>query len=149
MFSAVGKRTAHNFGQRMDIICGVIAHLLQVVALEHIEHLNQRNATTTWRWHGDDAITTISSFNGCTLNCLVFFKVFVSNQTTALLHKSNKFVGSLTFIKSIATLVSDAFECFCQVALSPHFAGLVVTPVFLIHYFRGGWNSLPFFPQSL
>ena len=119
MFRTIGIRAAHRLGEYMQIGSGIVAHSAEVIALENVQHLNQRHAARAGRRHADDFVAAVSAAHRFTLDRLIPLKIFFGNNAAIRFHVVGESFGILALVESIATVLLNQLERVRQVFLHP------------------------------
>ena len=107
----------------------VVAHGLQIVAFEYVEHLHDMHAARGgWR-RGNNFEVFVGATHGLPLHHAVVGEVLGRYQAASGFHFGGDELCHLASVKAIDTLFADLTECPGQIRLSPDIANRVSGPV--------------------
>ena len=106
------------------------AHALQIERLEHVQHLDERDAARRRRRHRDDLVAAIHRAQRLADGRLVFLQVFECEDAAARLHLGDDELRRLAFVE-VARVRLDPLQRGGELGLHELLADLVVLAVAL------------------
>ena len=106
---AVGKRDLLGFGDRVQIVGGVVAERLDLEALEDVEHF-ERDEALGARRHFEHVCTAVVGADGFDPLRLVIGEVAFIEQPISCAHVGDDGAGDGAFVELIAAALGDELE---------------------------------------
>ena len=122
---AVGEGAPHRFGDQVQVLRRAVAVGLEVVALQHVQHLGHGDAAGAGRRHADDLVAAVGAAGGLALLRLVLLQVVAGDEAVVGLHLLLDQRRGLAFVEPGRALVGNALERLREVGLLQDVAGLV------------------------
>jgi len=103
VFSSICESTSHCFRHQVISIARVSINILQIVAFEDIQHLNQYRTARGWRRHRNDFISSIRSTQRRAFFRHITSEILESHEAVVTLHVFDDQTSCLAFIEFIWT----------------------------------------------
>ena len=122
---AIRVRTLHRLGHQMDRGRRLRTQPREVVAFEHIQHLDQPDAARADRRHGENFVAAIGAFDRRAADGPVVLQVLACNQTAVREHLLLEREGRLALVEPGRPLAGDALERVREIRLLQGLSRLV------------------------
>src|SRR5437762_10247224 len=90
--------------------CGTWPQLRQIVALENVEHLDERDAARAGRRHRDDLVAAIRAFHGRAADRIVILQILARDEAAVREHLLLQRLRRLALVETGWPLRGDPLE---------------------------------------
>ena len=125
MERAVGEGAAHRFGHDMEVLRGTETGVGEFVALQDVQHFDQRDAAGTRGRHRDDLVAAVLAADGLAHLRFVRREVFVGDEAVVGFHLRDQQVGRAAGVEAGGAVLQDPLQGVGEVRLPQDLAGLV------------------------
>src|SRR2546423_4925267 len=95
----------------------------EIVALENVEHFDERDTAGARRRHRDDFVAAVATANRSALLCLVLRQILGGDETATTLHLLGEESRGFAEVEAVASFIADAGEGASQIGLTNALAG--------------------------